>query len=350
MSSDLEASLLRSGASVRDAIETIDRSPHKIALVVDPELRLLGTVTDGDVRRALLAGKATDEPVDMIMYGDPLIAADGHALDDVERVARKRIVRKVPVLDRDHRVVRVHTVGESSESAQQENVVVLMAGGLGTRLHPLTENSPKPMLNVGEKPILETIFDQLIDQGFRKFYFSVRYKAEMVEAHFHEGKRWGAEISYLHEESPLGTAGALSLLPERPVQPLIVMNADVLTKVDLAHLLDFHAQGRAIATMCVRAYDFQIPYGVVSTDGADISSIEEKPVQKIFVNAGIYVLSPEVLDRVPSNERLDMPDLFNGLIADGHRVMAFPIREYWIDVGRLEDYHRANDDYAGEFS
>ncbi len=350
MASALEDSLLSSGATIRDAIETIDRSLHKIALVIDGDGRLTGTITDGDIRRALLAGRTTEHPAESIMFRSPLSASVDGALDEVERIAQRRQIRKVPVLDADGRVVAVHTIDGVGTGPFAENEVVLMAGGLGTRLQPLTKDSPKPLLNVGEKPMLETIVDQLVSQGFRTFHFSVRYKAEMVEAHFGNGDRWDAEFHYLHEDAPLGTAGALSLLPKRPTLPFIVMNADVLTKVDLMHLLDFHAETRAVATMCVRAHDVQIPFGVVATDGSRILSVEEKPVKKYFVNAGIYALAPEVLDRVPADEALDMPDLFNGLVAENCRVAAFPVREYWIDVGRHEDFRRANDDYAGQFS
>jgi dTDP-glucose pyrophosphorylase len=350
MPSVLEESLLRSGATIRDAIETIDRSLHKIALIVDERGRLTGTVTDGDIRRALLAGKTTEQSAESIMYREPITAPADGSFAEAERAALRRHIRKVPVLDSDGQVVAIHTVDVVGSGPLAENEVVLMAGGMGTRLQPLTDKSPKPLLDVGEKPMLETIVDQLVAQGFRKFYFSVRYKAEMVEAHFGDGARWDADFRYLHEEAPLGTAGALSLLPTRPSLPFIVMNADVLTKVDLMHLLDFHEQCGAVATMCVRAYDYQIPFGVVATDGANVLSIEEKPVQNFFVNAGIYAMSPEVLDRVSPQCRLDMPDLFNGLIDDHRKVSAFPIREYWIDVGRHEDYRRANDDYAGEFA
>lgn len=349
MTQNQDLGLIAATASIRDAIAAIDRSPHKIALVVDDEQRLLGTVTDGDVRRALLAGDTVDTPAADIMYRTPIVAPVGGPLDEAARQAEQRAIREVPLIDDDGRVVDIHTVTDNRPGDRLENPVVLMAGGLGLRLRPLTENAPKPLLAVGAKPLLETIVEQLLAQGFRRLYFAVRYKAEMVEAHFGDGSRWDAEFHYLREPEPLGTAGAVGLLPETPTQPIIVMNADLLTKVDLRHLLEFHAQSSVAATMAVRAYEFEIPYGVVSTEGFYITSIEEKPVQQFFVNAGIYALAPEVLERIAPGQHLDMPDLFESLIADGESAAAFAIREYWIDIGQMEDYRQANNDYRDEF-
>lgn len=349
MAPGIEDSLLRQDADLRGAIETIDRSVHKIALVVDEERRLLGTVTDGDVRRALLNGHTMDTPVEAAMFRTPVVARTGEPMTESERVARRRRVRKVPLVDGNGRVIGVHTLDTAGSARLARHAVVLMAGGLGTRLRPLTEAAPKPLLEVGNKPLLETIVDRLVLQGFRRFYFAVRYKAEMVQSYFGDGSKWGAEFRYLREPEPLGTAGALGLLPERPDRTLVVMNADLLTKIDFSLLLEFHEDSGGIATMGVRAYDIEIPYGVVTTDNDRITSIEEKPVQQIFVNAGIYALDPAALDAIEPNRHLDMPNLFNALIAAGHRTAAFPVREYWIDIGQLTDYRRANDDFKDEF-
>lgn len=343
-----EDSLLQGDARLRDAIKAIDHSAHKIALVVDAENRLLGTITDGDVRRALLSGADMETVVTGFMYADP-VTARAETLDEATEAARRRSISKLPVLDNDGRVTGIHVIEGAGTEPDAENIVVLMAGGLGKRLRPLTNDAPKPLLDVGEKPLIETIVDRLVENGFRKIYFALRYKAEMVEEHFGDGKKWAAEFRYIHEPAPLGTAGALGLLPERPDAPFIVMNADLLTKIDLRQLLEFHADAGSTATMAVRAYDFEIPYGVVTTQNHRITGIEEKPVQQIFVNAGIYVINPEALNLIKKDERLDMPDLFNALIKDGQHTSAFPIREYWIDVGRMEDYRRANDEFADEF-
>ena len=248
------------------------------------------------------------------------------------------------------RVIGVELLEELIRPRERDNWVVLMAGGLGTRLSPLTNDRPKPMLNVGNKPLLETIIENFVEQGFHRFFISVNYMAGMIKDHFADGGRWGAQIHYLEEDRKLGTAGALSLLPEPPTAPVLVMNCDLLTKVNFRHLLDFHLEHRAQGTMCVREYDFQVPYGVVRLDRQRIAGIDEKPVQRFFVNAGIYVLEPEALHHVPADTFFDMPSLFERLIAEGQEAAAFPIREYWLDIGQLADYDRANGEFAGLFT
>jgi NDP-sugar pyrophosphorylase family protein len=224
-----------------------------------------------------------------------------------------------------------------------------MAGGLGNRLRPLTEDVPKPLLKVGRKPLLETILETFRSHEFRNFYISVNYKAEMIKAHFGDGEKWKCTIRYLEENDRLGTAGALGLIPETPTQPLLIMNGDVLTNVDFSSLLSFHGEHQAKATMCVREFDFQVPYGVVNIDEHRITGIVEKPVHSFFVNAGIYVIDPELLSFVPKSGSFDMPDLFASALDKGMPTAAFPIREYWTDIGRIDDFHRANGDYASIF-
>ena len=217
-------------------------------------------------------------------------------------------------------------------------------------LGPLTANQPKPLLKVGQKPILETIMENFIRHGFRKFYFSVNYLGEMIETHFGDGSRWGVRIEYLREQKRLGTAGALSLLPEKPDKPFFVMNGDILTNVDFAQLLHFHVHTGATATMCVRDYDFQVPYGVVRIEGERLARIEEKPVQRFFVNAGIYVLEPPALDLTPADTFFDMPQLFERIVECGQEAAVFPIREYWLDIGRGDDLQRARSEYELHFA
>ena len=219
-----------------------------------------------------------------------------------------------------------------------------MAGGTGTRLRPLTENSPKPLLTVGDKPLLEGIIENFVRQGFSKFFISVNYLAESIKDHFGDGAKWGAHIIYLDEDKPLGTAGALKLLPEKPTSPVIVMNGDLVTKIDFRDVLDFHSTQSSVATMCVREYDFQVPFGVVETQGAMIQSIDEKPVHKFFVNAGIYVIDPDALEIIPDDQKFDMTELFDQLVQGSQPAAAFPVHEYWMDIGRLDDFHRANKD------
>jgi len=335
--------------SIRDAIRTIDEGAIRIALVVDIGNRLLGTVTDGDIRRGILRGVALEEAVTRVMNPQPTTARADESRDVIlERMKQTRL-HQIPVVDGQGCLVTVEILDELLQTRQRDNWVMLMAGGLGSRLRPLTDECPKPLLKVGSKPLLEIILENFLEYGFRKFYISVNYKAEMVKEYFGDGSRWGIEIRYIHEDQRLGTAGALSLLPERPALPLIVMNGDLLTKVNFQHLLDFHAEHRARATMCVREYDFQVPYGVVRIDHHRVLGIDEKPVQRFFVNAGIYVLEPEVLDLIPSATYFDMPELFTRLIGQNHETAVFPIREYWLDIGHMDDFARANGDFPEVF-
>ncbi len=347
---DWKSTLIAPDATLREAIQTIDNGALQIALVVDGGRRLLGTVTDGDLRRAILKGFGLDQPVQTIMNPRPTVARAEHDISQVLADMQRKQIHRVPVVDDEGRVIGVELLEELIRPSERDNWVVLMAGGLGTRLSPLTNDRPKPMLNVGNKPLLETIIENFVEQGFHRFFISVNYMAGMIKDHFADGSRWGAQIHYLEEDRKLGTAGALSLLPEPPTSPFLVMNGDLLTKVNFRHLLDFHREHRAQATMCVREYDFQVPYGVVRLDGQRIAGIDEKPVQRFFVNAGIYVLEPEALQLVPRDTFFDMPSLFEKLIAENRETAAFPIREYWLDIGQLADYDRANGEFAGVFA
>lgn len=233
--------------------------------------------------------------------------------------------------------------------APRDNAVVIMAGGLGTRLAPLTKDCPKPLLKVGSKPILETILESLISCSFRSFFFSVNYRADMIESYFGNGSKWGVSIRYLREEEPLGTAGALSLLPPVPDKPMIVINGDLLTSLNFAHLLQYHEEHGSSATMCIREYAYSIPYGVVDTDQHRFRGIREKPVHRTFVNAGIYVLESRLIAAIPPSTFTNMTVLFEQLASRGERVSVFPVQEYWLDIGRMDDYERANREYGEVF-
>ncbi|MHB1101069.1 MAG: nucleotidyltransferase family protein [Burkholderiales bacterium] len=347
MMNDYNKVLVAPNLSIRETIRIIDSSAMQIALVVDNENRLLGTVTDGDIRRGILNGTSLDGVVASIMNRNPVTCSENDSGEAIlARMSAKRL-RHVPVIGMDGKLAGLETLDEFLAQKEKPNAVVLMAGGLGTRLRPLTENCPKPMLKVGNKPLLETILENFIEYGFRHFYISVNYMADVVESHFGNGANWGVDISYLHEDQRLGTAGALSLLPKKPTAPIFVMNGDLLTKVNFGQLLDFHTSHHAQATMCVREYDFQVPYGVVRIDDHRIVGIDEKPVQKFFVNAGIYVLEPNILDFIPKSTYFDMPTLFEKLIEANRETSVFPIREYWLDIGHLEDFQRANVEYSG---
>lgn len=341
--------LIAPGTSIMKAIEIIDTSSLQIALVVDEAGRLLGTVTDGDVRRALLRGISLEQPVKEIMYRSPTVASNQESREMIIARMKSKQLRQIPLVDNEGRVIGLDVWDELIASQKHNNIVVLMAGGLGSRLGDLTKDCPKPLLRVGDKPVLETILENCTEYGFNKYYISVNYKADMVKAHFGDGSQWGVSIRYIDESKRLGTAGALALLPEKPDLPLLVMNSDVLTKINLKHLMDFHYQHKANATMCVRKYDFQVPYGVVKIDKNRLNGIEEKPIHRFFVSAGINVLNPEVLDFLPKNEYFDMPSLFEKMIEQKMEASVFPIHEYWLDIGKIDDYERAIGEYSRVF-
>jgi dTDP-glucose pyrophosphorylase/predicted transcriptional regulator len=337
-------------SSIREAIQLLDKSGKQIVLVAEENCALAGTVTDGDVRRGILKGLSLEEPVSKIMNPAPTVARVDEGRETILATMKRKGLHHIPVVDENRQVVGLETLDELIQSRKRENIVVLMAGGLGSRLRPLTDGIPKPMLKVGSKPLLETILENFIEYGFSRFYISVNYMADVVKSHFGDGSRWGVDIRYLHEDQRLGTAGALSLLPGKPDAPFFVMNGDLLTKVNFSQLLDFHFSHRAQATMCVREYDFQVPYGVVKIDDHRITGIDEKPVQRFFVNAGIYVLEPKALELVQPNTYFDMPTLFERLIERKQETSAFPIREYWLDIGHLADYDRANVEFGDVFT
>jgi dTDP-glucose pyrophosphorylase/CBS domain-containing protein len=342
-------------ATVLDAIKIIDDAALQIALVIDKERRLLGTVTDGDVRRGILAGIKMDDSVTKIMNKNPITVGQQTTAEEMLHIMAARKIHQMPVLDDQKRVIDIkqievlveQTVPETS--GQDDVWIVLMLGGQGKRLHPLTENLPKPMLPIGDRPLLETIVRNFTAQGFRHFFFSVNYKAEIIRDHFGDGEKFNANIIYMPEKIQLGTAGALSLLPARPSGPVIVMNGDILTNCNFSQLIEFHRHTKAPATMCVREYQYQVPYGIVQTSGSKLDSIVEKPSHSYFVNAGIYIINPETLDMVPEDKHYDMPQLFEDLNRRGQDSAVFPIREYWLDIGRFEDLEQARRDYNKVF-
>lgn len=343
-----KAVLIAPSMPVIEAVRIIEASHLQIAMVVDEARRLLGTVTDGDVRRALISGTTLSSPVSEIMYRNPTTAPPEADRETLLGIMQAKVLRQIPLVDADGCVVGLESMMDLLSREVLPNAVVLMAGGRGQRLRPLTDLCPKPLLRIGDKPILEIILENFVSQGFRTFYISINYMAEKVVEHFGDGSRFGVNITYLREDQPMGTAGALTLLPEME-QPFLVMNGDLLTKVNFAHLLEFHESRKAMATMCVRPYTAQIPYGVVHVQDHKLVRIEEKPSQTVFVNAGIYALSPQALTRIPKGQAYDMPMLFEALMAEQVNTLVFPVREYWIDIGRVGDYEQAQADYTRLF-
>ncbi len=346
----LEKLLITPNATILTALERLGESQQQIVLVVDDDRKLLGTVVDGDIRRAILRRVPLESPISEAMNPTPVTAPPGAGRETILQIMREKQILHLPLVDDENRVTGLEVIASLLQKPTLTNWVVLMVGGKGDRLRPLTEKTPKPLLAVGGQPLLETILKNFIAQGFQKFFFSVNYKAEMIADYFKDGEKWGVEIDYIAEDEPLGTAGALSLLPEQPTEPVLVMNGDILTSVDFTQLMSFHDGANADATMCLREYDFEVPFGVAAVDGHQVTEISEKPVQSFFVNAGIYLLNPEVIARVPTGEFYDMPDLITSLLKGGQSVVAYPLREYWIDIGRLQDFEKAQRDYADVFN
>ncbi len=329
-----------------EVIAKVTSSGLQVALVATPDDRLLGVVTDGNIRRALLAGRDLQVPVSEIMTVQPASVLASSSRSELLALMRQKGVHHLPLVDDAGRLVGLSTLDSLLGPAPRPNWVVLMVGGRGTRLQPLTDDIPKPLLRIGGKPILENILESLSEQGFRRVFFSVNYKAQMIRDYFGSGERWGVDVDYLHETTDLGTAGSLSLLPATPEAPIVVMNGDLVTLANFGSLLRFHEEQSAAATMAVREYELQVPYGVVQLGGDRIASIVEKPVHKFFVNAGIYVLSPEALAGIPAESFFDMTSLFEKLIAAGHTTAAYPLREYWLDIGQIEEFERAKREWA----
>jgi dTDP-glucose pyrophosphorylase len=343
---DLPNYFVPASASLREVIAVIDKGAAQIALVVNGDQKLLGTMTDGDIRRALLRGDSLESPVERFMCRNfralPATATEEGAL----AFMRRETLHQLPALDESGKVVRLFLLEELIQPKTRPNVVVIMAGGEGKRLRPLTYKCPKPMLRVGGKPLLEIIIEQCVDAGFQRFYLAVNYLKENIQNYFEDGARWNVRIDYLEENEPLGTAGALSLLPETINEPFLVLNSDVLTRVDYGRLLRFHEEHAAAATLCVREHTTQIPYGVVQMNDLRVLTLEEKPVLSHYVNAGIYLLDPRLLTLVPKNQFFDMPQLLEQAVQQQQRVSAFPIHEYWLDVGHPETLERAHGEWV----
>lgn len=345
MSNNFEKVVLSTEHTVLDALAVINAAALKVCLIIDEKWHLLGVVTDGDIRRAILKNVELTQSVTDVMNRNPVTISSKLSRTQLLDVMRSHGILVVPVVNDVGQLIGLETWESSAASSLYENPVFIMAGGFGTRLRPLTDNCPKPMLKVGNKPILETMITQFVKCGFKNIYISTHYMPEQITDYFGDGSAWGANIQYVYEEIPLGTGGALGLLPKNiPQLPLIMINGDVLTTVDFNRLLDFHDENGAAATMCVREYDYQIPYGVITGDGNKVTSMIEKPVHHYFVNAGIYVVSPHVVQSVDKDVRIDMPTLLEQHMDEDAQVLMFPIHEYWLDIGRMEDFKRAQAD------
>ncbi|MEO1122867.1 MAG: nucleotidyltransferase family protein [Cyanobacteria bacterium J06639_16] len=353
MSSDFQPSaktwrraLLPIESTLEQAIRNLDQSALQIVLLITPEEQLVGTVTDGDIRRGLLRGLELQSPVDTIINRKPTVVPSQVPRDTVVQIMHANGIQQLPIVDKTHRVVGLHLIREFLAPVYRPNPMVIMAGGKGKRLRPLTETCPKPLLPVAGKPMLEHILERAKAQGFHKFIIAIHYLGHLIEDYFGDGSRWQVQINYLREDLPLGTAGALSLLNPYPDVPFIVTNGDVLTDIHYGELLDFHKTHQAMATMAVRLHEWQNPFGVVCTQGVDIIGFEEKPIIRSHVNAGIYALSPQVLTNLKNRQLCDMPELFLRVKEKAGRTIVYPMHEPWLDVGREADFQKAQDKFA----
>jgi len=346
---DIEKIKIFATATIKEALSIIDSGAVKIALVIDTDNKLLGTLSDGDIRRGLLRKKTLNDTIEDIYFKNPTTAKKGTLREDFLHLCSINKIGQVPIIDDNRKVIDLFIIDNELSKKQHKNNVVLMVGGLGTRLRPLTESMPKPMLKVGDKPILQTIVKGFADSGFTNITMCLGYKSHVIQDYFQDGSAFGVNIDYVVEEKRMGTAGALTLLKKKLNKPFFVMNGDLLTNVNFEKMLDFHELNHSKATMCVREYDIKVPYGVVNLNNEKIVSIEEKPIHSFFVNAGIYLLEPECIGLIPSNEFYDMPTLFEELILNNKTTISFPLQEYWIDIGKIADYEKANIEYHAIF-
>jgi dTDP-glucose pyrophosphorylase len=333
-------------ASIELAVRNLNQFSLRIVLVVSEDNEFIGTISDGDVRRGLLKGLSLMSPILDIVQRNALVVPPDMHRDTVMKLMAANKIHQVPVVDEKNKIIGLHIWDEIIAPSSRSNLMVIMAGGLGTRLMPHTENCPKPLLPVAGKPILEHIIERAKLEGFHKFVLAINYLGNMIESYFGSGEKFGVQIEYLRETTPLGTAGALGLMMSRPEAPFVVTNGDVITDIAYGELVDFHMRNLAIATMAVRLHEWQQPFGVVQVKGLDIVGFEEKPIVRCHINAGVYVLSPEALEALPKNVRCDMPTIFERLQSQSKRVVAYPVHEPWLDVGRPSDLAEARQKYS----
>jgi len=342
MKKNWRRALIFQDVSILKSLDILDKNGLQILLVVDSDEVLKGIVTDGDIRRGILSHISLEAPISTVMNISPFCLQEEASLPEVEQKMLEREIYHIPILNKSGKVKNMYVRDDfHSSDTKLRNPVIIMAGGLGKRLKNLTENCPKPMLKIGEKPLLETIILGLKNQGFFHIHICINYLSEHILNYFGNGEKFGVEIQYLKEEKRLGTAGALSLFAPTSDLPILVINGDLLTNINFRNILNFHAAHTADGTMSVRAFDVEVPYGVVEASQGKLTGIKEKPVQSFFVNAGIYVLNASMLPLVPLNEFFDMTDLFQKMINLSKHTYVFPIHEYWLDIGKMDDYLRA---------
>ena len=333
--------ILKSSSSIQDAAQNLELFSIQIVLVVDAAGKLLGTVSDGDIRRGLLQEKKLKDSILDVVHVNPLVVPETLEREFVLKIMKTNKIHQIPIVDEFNQLTGIHLWDIVALPKNRSNIMVIMAGGMGTRMRPHTEACPKPMLLLGDKPMLEHIIERAKAEGFSKFIIAVNYLGHMVEDYFGSGDKFDIEIEYTREDSPLGTAGALSLIRSSPKEPFVVTNGDVITDIRYGKVLDFHNYQEAVGTMAVRLHEWQHPFGVVKMDGIKIIGFDEKPVSRSYINAGIYVLDPISLESLNNGLFCDMPTLFERLHAKNLPTVAYAMHEEWLDVGRPDDYKKA---------
>lgn len=334
--------ILHKSSTIGQVVQKLDENGLRIVLVVDKLNNLIGTISDGDVRRGLLKGLILDSPIINIIHYNALVVLPEMSRQMVMQLMLANKIQQIPVVDKNKKLLGLHLWDEITKSPERNSLMVIMVGGKGTRLLPYTQNQPKPMVLVAGKPMLEHIIERAKLEGFKHFVLAIHHLGHVIESHFGNGERLGVKIDYLREQSPLGTAGALGLLNPKPEEPFLVTNGDVITDISYGAMLDFHNRYQASATMAVRIHEWRHPFGVVQVQDLEIVGFEEKPVEQCHINAGVYVLSPEVLNELNAGISCDMPTLFQRLKLKTKRTLAYPMHELWLDVGNPKDLQAAN--------
>lgn len=349
MNQDVSKFLLGPRDTIKMALATIDANRLGIVLVVDPSGVLLGTVTDGDIRRSLLRKQDFETPLADLYSKKPIVASARATDAELLHVMNSHKIRHVPLVDEKGKPVRIAEITRMGDLDERKPMAVVMAGGKGSRLHPLTKDTPKPMLKVGNIPVLENTINRLVESGITDIYVSVNHEADVIKNYFQGGEKQGASIRYLHEDQALGNAGPLRLLPFTPHEPFLVINGDVLTKTNFTSILNFHRQHQCVLTVGAVEFNFSVPYGVLRLAEHYVLGVDEKPKQTVLCNAGIYVMNPQVIQFIPEKEHFLMTQLLAEILGRGLPVMACPIHEYWLDIGQKEDFERAQKEYVLNF-
>lgn len=344
MSKDIIKLFVYKNYSIKQVLKVIDSGAKGIAIVVDEERQLLGTITDGDIRRALLSGITLEDNLEKIVHKNPVYITENMEKEEIKYLFIKKAVKEIPIVDDNKKVIDLVSIRDVLIPDGKENPVVIMAGGLGTRLKELTEEIPKPMLKVGQDPILHHIINNFKQYGYNNILMSVNYKGEIIENYFQDGVAYGVKIKYIKENKRLGTAGGIKLGEEYLNKPFFVINGDIFTNLNVENMMKFHKKNGFDMTIGVREYFFQIPYGVINANGKIVNGVKEKPTINYLISAGVYCLNTNVLEYIPKDTYFEITDLINICAEKGLKLGNYKIKEYWMDIGKIEDYNQVNED------